>query len=261
MVTQTEFENAFTRLQLPVEAPVIVHASLSSFKEVEQGETTLLQAILTVFAKVIMPAFTYKTMITPETGPDENGMNYGSQGDLNRMAIEFHRDMPVDKGLGRLAEALRALPYSDRSKHPILSFSGVQMADALSMQTLVEPLAPIDWLVAHKGWVILLGVDHSTNTSFHWAEHLVGRKGFLRWARGKDKIIPCPGFPGCSNGFNQAEEKLNSISRKVVLGKGLIRAFPLLPMITILTTQLRKSPNDLLCSDSSCLRCRDNQPH
>ena len=73
----------------------------------------------------------------------------------------------------------------------------------LESQTMEEPLKPIEMLEEAQGWVLLLGVDHTVNTSIHYAERLAGRKQFVRWALHRDGVVECPGFPGCSDGFGQ----------------------------------------------------------
>jgi aminoglycoside 3-N-acetyltransferase len=39
--------------------PVIVHASLSAFGQIQGGAETLISALLAIFDSVVMPAFTY----------------------------------------------------------------------------------------------------------------------------------------------------------------------------------------------------------
>jgi len=95
--------------------PVIVHASLSAFGKVRGGAETLLGALLASFGRVMMPAFTYKTMIVPEVGPPNNALMYGGGGEPNRMAEFYHPDMPVDRLIGAVAEALRRSPLARRS--------------------------------------------------------------------------------------------------------------------------------------------------
>ena len=96
--------------------------------------------------------------------------------------VEFYRsDMPVDPSMGTLAEALRTHPKAARSKHPILSFTGINAKPFLDVQTIQEPL-PSYYLTNEEGWVLLLGVDQTANTSIYYGEKLAGRKQFVRWA-------------------------------------------------------------------------------
>jgi aminoglycoside 3-N-acetyltransferase len=235
--------------------PLIVHTSLSSFGEIRGGAETLLGALLMITDGMMMPAFTYKTMIIPEQGPQDNGMVYGSGHDNNRMAEFFQPTMPVDTTIGATAETFRKQPYTKRSNHPILSFAGVNVEEALNAQSLQEPLAPIRVLLEQDALVLLLGVDHSVNTSIHYAERLAVRKQFIRWALTGDGVRECPNFPGCSDGFEQAASHLEEITRKTMIGEAQVRVIPLQPMVEILSGLIKENPLALLCQRNDCERC------
>lgn len=255
MVSFREMERGLRELNINYQTPVMVHSSLSAFGDVAGGAESVLGALLRCFNAVMMPSFTYKTMITPSDGPEENGIVYGSGRQVNLMAEFYHANMPADKLMGTIAETLRKRPNALRSKHPILSFAGINVESALNKQSLFQPLAPIQELANQQGWVILIGVDHSVNTSLHLAERLSGRKQFIRWALTPQGVVECPNFPGCSDGFNAIDPYLSSIRRKVVIGRAIIEAFPLLPMLDITLEVLRKMPTALLCNIPGCERC------
>jgi aminoglycoside 3-N-acetyltransferase len=236
--------------------PIIVHASLSSFGEIRGGAETLLGALLMITDGMMMPAFTYKTMIIPEQGPEDNGIAYGSGLDNNRLAEFFYANMPVDSTIGATAETFRKQPYSKRSSHPILSFAGVNVEEALNAQTFQEPLAPIRVLLEQDALVLLLGVDHTVNTSIHYAEKLAGRKQFIRWALTSEGVRECPNFPGCSDGFEQAAPHLEDITRQTKIGDAQVRVIPLQPMIERLTSLIKEDSLALLCQRNDCDRCR-----
>jgi aminoglycoside 3-N-acetyltransferase len=124
------------------------------------------------------------------------------------------------------------------------------------MQTYAEPLAPIGGLAEANGWVLLFGVNHTTNTSIHYAERLAGRKTFTRWALTRHGARECPGFPGCSEGFQALAPKLETVTRKVRLGKGEVLAVPLPEMIEQVHEWIEVDPQALLCSRDYCQRCR-----
>jgi aminoglycoside 3-N-acetyltransferase len=255
MISFRDVVSGLRAFDLDPETPLIVHASLSSFGEVRGGGEAVLGALLSLFEQVLMPAFTYKTMIIPEDGPPNNGLVYGSGHDLNRMADFFRADLPVDPTIGDIAETLRKNANARRSSHPILSFSGIAVEDALAAQTLSEPLAPIQALTEKNGWVLLLGVDHTVNTSIHYTEALAGRKSFVRWALTPTGIKECPAFPSCSDGFEAAAPLLESITRQQTIGAAQVRAIPLQPMIETLVGLLQKDPLALLCDRADCERC------
>jgi len=261
MIGFHDFVTAFRKLALPPNTPVIAHASLSAFGKVQGGADALLGSLLVVYSSLIMPAFTYKTMITPEVGPENNGMTYGAgQGNHLRpigsdQATFFRRNMPVDRLMGVIPEALRRHPGAARSTHPILSFVGFHAEAILESQTIVEPLAPIGRLLDRAGWALLLGVGQEVNTSIHYAERQAGREQFIRWALTPKRIQECPGFPGCSDGFGVLDSALVPLRRTQRIGSGLIQAIPLDGLVDLVYRRLKADPLALLCDRTYCERC------
>ncbi len=235
--------------------PAIAHVSLSAFGMVRGGADTLLGALLSGVSGLMMPAFTYTTMLIPEDGPDANASDYGSGRDTNRMAEFFKENLPADSLMGVVAEALRRRPDALRSMHPILSFAGVQVEEALKAQTYADPLAPIRVLARQGASVILMGVDHTVNTSIHYAERLSGRRQFIRWALTPDGVRECPGFPGCSDGFQAVESLLAGLTRTVSIGGAQVSAFALVDLIDEVQQLLKRDPLALLCDRLECPRC------
>lgn len=258
MISYREIINSFRVLGLNDHQPVIVHASLASIGEIRGGGETLVCTLVSITRGVMAPTFTYKTMVTPETGPADNAMIYGTGKDKNRLAEFFHPDMPADPMMGTLPEIIRKLPEARRSSHPILSFAGIHVDEALQSQSLEEPLAPIGKLAEQNGVVLLIGVNHTVNSSIHYFERLAGRKQFVRWALTPQGVRQCPGFPGCSDGFEQAAVHLEPITRTARLGNATLRAVPLKGMSHILVNLIQEQPQALLCSkdDARCATIR-----
>lgn len=254
MLTYAELKSAFEGLDLR-DKPVIAHASLKPFGFVEGGAEAVLDAMLTSFAGVIMPTHTYKTEIIPDVGPPNNGIMYGSGHAINQMAEPFRPDMPADPMMGILPETLRNHPSAIRTAHPILSFAGINADLILFTQTLYDPLAPIGALAELDGWVVLINVDHTVNTSIHYAEKLAGRKQFVRWALVGDRVAQCPNFPGDSMGFQAIEPYLTFGVRRVQIGEAFIQAVPLQSLLNVVQELINKDPLALLCERMDCERC------
>lgn len=254
MLGYAELKPAFEELGL-ADKPVIAHASLKAFGYVQGGADIILRAMLASFKSVMMPTFTYKTMITPEVGPPNNGIKYGAEKDLNKMAQPFTPDMRADIMMGMLSESLRNHATARRTSHPILSFAGIKSDEFLDTQTLYEPLAPIGALAEQDGWVVLISVDHSVNTSIHYGEKLAGRRQFIRWALVGDRVVECPGFPGDSTGFTALEEYIKPDTRRLDLGEAFIQAVPLKRLFDAVGEMIKKDPLALLCQRTDCERC------
>ena len=251
-----ELSTGFQKLGLQ-NALVIAHASLKPFGYIEGGAETVLNAMLASFAGVIVPTHTYKTKIIPTVGPPHNGVVYGSGRDKNKMAEPFHLGLRVDSMMGALSEALRNHPAARRTSHPILSFAGIHADPLLSTQTLDEPLAPVGALAEQNGWVVLINVDHTVNTSIHYAEKLAGRKQFVRWALANGRVVECPNYPGDSMGFQAIEEYLRPDMRRAQVGGGFIDAVPLKRVIDVVQRLIKKDPLALLCERTDCERCSE----
>jgi aminoglycoside 3-N-acetyltransferase len=255
MITFHDFVAAFQKLGLKHTTPVIVHASLSAFGDVQGGAETVLGALIYIFDTLLMPGFTYKTMITPQFGPPDNGLSYAKSQSANLMAQFYRPHLPVDRLMGVVPEAMRQHPRSRRSRHPILSFIGMNASSYLESQTLAEPLKPLECLSEAKGWALLLGVDHTVNTSIHYAERLAGRKQFVRWALTPEGVVECPGFPGCSDGFGQLAPRLEPVARQMQVGTGLVQAIPLQELVATASAWIKADPLAMLCDRSYCERC------
>jgi aminoglycoside 3-N-acetyltransferase len=258
MVSFRDFVNAFREVGLNPRQPVIVHAALSTTGQIRGGAETVLGALLAMARGVMAPTFTYDTMIIPEVGPVNNAMTYGMGGARNRNAEFFRPDMPADPSMGILPETIRKHPDALRSMHPILSFAGIGVESALRAQTYEEPMAPIGQLTRENGIVLLIGVDHTANTSIHYGEVLAGRKQFVRWALTPQGVRECPHFNGCSEGFEQAAPYLEPITRSTRLGSATIKAIQLAPMVQIICGLVKEQPLALLCNhgDARCAAVR-----
>ncbi len=113
------------------------------------------------------------------------------------------------------------------------------------------------WVLTEAGgWVVLLGVDHTVNTSLHYAEKLARRKPFTRWALTPSGVHECPGFPGCSDGFEALAPRVHALTRQQQVGEACVQALPLAPMIEVAKTLMEEDPRALLCALPDCPRCQ-----
>ncbi len=255
MTGYADLREACRQLNLPGKL-FIVHASLKKFSPLQGGPAALLRALRESFGGFFMPTFTYKTMVTPGVGPPNNGITYGSDRDLNKMAESFHLAMPPDSLMGALPLQLLHEENVVRTSHPILSFAGIGVDEILFTQSLYNPLAPIGALAERDGWVLLINVDHSANTSIHYGERLAGRRQFVRWAVMDGRIVECPGYPGDSSGFNAIEEYLLPYTRRVELeGGAFLQALPLKRLLNVTIELIKRNPLALLCQREDCEMC------
>lgn len=247
--------SALTALRVISHVPVIAHVDLYSIGAVDGGAETFLRALMQMIDTIMMPVFTYRTMVTPATGPENNGMVYNSHRASHTHSEVFHPNLPADLNMGEVAELLRQEPGAARSNHPVLSFTSIGVDAALRAQSITDPLAPLRILAELEGWVLLAGADHTRNFSLHLAEQMAGRKRFVRWALTPDRIVELQDMPGCSRGFNGIDAVISKITRSVAIGDGVMSAIPLRPMLSLVYDRINSDPEALLCDDPQCLMC------
>lgn len=240
--------------------PVIAHGSFKSLGRVLGGPKVVIDALLPTTGGLMMPAFTYETMVYPLCGPDHNGMDYQFEHEKRKRGeapapVYFKPELPVDREIGILPEMLRRHHNAKRSLHPILSFTGVNVDFALERQSMEEPLAPIGALAEENGWVLLIGVNHRVNTSIHYAERLAGRPQFLRWAATPRRVVECRNFPGDSEGFQEIAPHLTHERNVVTIGEARVEAIPLRLLIETAEKLIKQHPLALLCQREDCGRC------
>jgi aminoglycoside 3-N-acetyltransferase len=256
MIQQDELIASLKRLEIDRAKPVIAHGSLSAFGYVEGGAHTIVEVLISVFQKLIMPTFTYQTMVIPELGPADNAIEYGGGQVQNSQAEFFRPDMPTHLKMGAIVENFRMHTDVHRTMHPILSFSGYHAEEFLKNQTIANPLETINALWKAEGWVILLGVDQRSNTSIHYGEQLAGRNQFIRWALTPGGVIECPQIPGCSFGFNAILSHIQSSIHEAKVNNTQIQAIPLGNLIPTTRDMILKDPLALLCERPKCESCQ-----
>ena len=176
---RTRASLAYELRVLGVEAgmTLLMHSSLSKLGWVSGGSVAVVQALM----DVVKPA---GTIIVPTFSAD-----------LSDPAHWHHPPVPQDwwpiiydtmpafdprvtptRMIGKIAETFRTWPDVVRSYHPVVSFAawGKHAHDVTAHHSLDYGLgegSPLARIYDLDGWVLLLGVGHSNNTSFHLAEY------------------------------------------------------------------------------------------
>lgn len=255
MISYRDVVHAVQQVGVVASSRLIAHASLPAFGPVAGGAETIVGALLASAETVLMPAFTLRAMVVPPIGPPDNAVEYGDPNGANASAEIFRPDLTVDAATGVVAETLRRHPRARRSEHPLMSFAGVNAGEAVSAQSLEDPLGPLAWLAEFDADVLLLGVDHRADTSVHYAEKLAGRKQFVRWALTPVGVVECPGMPGCSDGFAALGPRLEGVARRADLGESAVELVPMRDLLHVVVGWIRQDPRALLCDRPACPRC------
>jgi aminoglycoside 3-N-acetyltransferase len=156
---------------------VLVHASLSSLGWVVGGAEAVVLALETALGEagtLMMPAY---SMNAPEPSrwrapPVPESWWPSIRGDWPPFDVELS---PSNR-LGSIAETFRHQKGTERSHHPNHSFCarGPRARELLDPHRLDDSLgegSPLARLYDQNGRILLLGVDHSSNSSMHLAEY------------------------------------------------------------------------------------------
>jgi aminoglycoside 3-N-acetyltransferase len=156
---------------------VIVHSSLSALGWVIGGAQAVIQALLASVGPtgtMLMPTQTWRNL-DPASGV--HGDVPEAWWPLIRAQWPaYDAGATPSIGMGIVAELFRTWPGAQRSLHPVRSFAalGPNATRLLATQALEEPFgetSPVGQLYALDGRILLIGLDHASNTSLHLAEH------------------------------------------------------------------------------------------
>jgi len=214
---------------------VVVHASL---RAVGLDANEVIDALLEAVGPdglVVMPTFTYDNE-------------------------SFAPDLPGRTGA--LAEVFRCRPDALRSAHPTYSVAAVGRGAAELLEGHEQAGAtgsdsPLGRVAASGGYVLLLGVGQTANTTVHVGE-FHAEAPYLDipfdpgWPpHGADR------FPGCSRAFGAIERPLRERQaiRDGKVGGALAQLVPGAAVIEVTVELLRADPAALLCTDPGCYRC------
>jgi aminoglycoside 3-N-acetyltransferase len=247
MVTREDITAGLRELGLRTGDIVVAHSSLSSFGKVEGGEETVVDAIFDVIGPegtLVAPTFNYKPGIF-----DPNA---------------------TESMCGRVTEAVRLRPNAVRSLHPTHSVAAVgALAHAVTeghekTHSFGRGSALFKVLQAN-GKVLLLGVDHTSNSMIHVAEEIAGAP-YLDRSLAVDIRISQEKIrrtwvrrPGCSAGFNAIREPLEeqgAIS-KTTVGSCTAMLMSARAVVNTAVEMLKSDPESLLCERPECPACAE----
>ncbi len=160
---------------------LIVHSSMKSLGWVAGGTVAVAQALLDVLG----PG---GTLVVPTHTPDNSdpaGWQHPPVPEswwpiIRSEMPAFDPALTPSRWMGQFPETVRTWPGAMRSDHPHVSFAalGAAAREVTASHRLDEMLgeqSPLARIYERDGDVLLLGVDHSSNTSLHLAEYRQNR--------------------------------------------------------------------------------------
>lgn len=245
-LTREELRGGFRALGLAPGDDVVVHSSLSSLGWVDGGADAVVDALRDAVGAegtLAMPTFTrYDEPYDPDESPSTTG---------------------------RITEAFRTRPDAVRSPHPTKSVAAAgPRAEAVTEShdpaDSLGPGSPIHRVAGDGGKILLLGVDHTSNSSLHVAERLAElpyrdqtAETSVRRAGGSSETVEVNRVH-CSRGFGvvgpiarqlgvQTEGRVGEATARLLTGDDLL---------SLVVELLEDEPGLLLCDLPDCDRCR-----
>jgi aminoglycoside 3-N-acetyltransferase len=165
MVTQAQLSTEFAALGVPQGGQVLVHSSLRSLGRVEGGADAVIDALLAVLGP-------QGTLLVPTlTGSEE----------LSAQNPPLFDPAHTPCWTGIIPETLRKRLGAMRSLHPTHSAAAIGAEAHALLSGHAFSVTPCDELspygeIARRegGYILLIGVTHESNTTFHHVEEMAG---------------------------------------------------------------------------------------
>jgi aminoglycoside 3-N-acetyltransferase len=237
--------------------PVVVHSSLSSFGWVNGGAAAVVDALLDRGCTVVVPTFSYGCEVR---GPAGMRLERNTEpSEVPETPLGFSPVMTsVSPEMGKVPAWIAAHSQRHRGNHPLNSFAalGPLAEPIIGGQTPSEVYAPLEVVCGLGGAVALLGVDLTSMTLLHLAEHRAGRQLFVRWARLASGPDAAARTGSCSGGFEQLAGRLAAAETTLIVGSSRWRIFEAARVLEIASEAIRQDPQVTACADPRCGRCR-----
>ena len=161
---------------------VLAHSALSKLGWVVGGPVAVIQALLRVLGPsgtLMMPTQTWKNL-DPASGVHPVPESWWPA--IREHWPAYDPAITPSIGMGVIAELFRTWPGARRSLHPVRSFAALgPNAEMLTAEHPLEdvfgPASPLGKLYDLDGYILIIGLDHGSNTSLHLAEHLANYPG------------------------------------------------------------------------------------
>lgn len=264
MVTSAEIVDGLRSVGLSSDSIAVVHSSLRSFGTVDGGAAAVADALVSVCGTALVPSGTWDLTGVPAPPGLERANNSAFSANsweefeaAVERAVPFSIDLPIDKELGAIPEAMRLRHPHVRGRHPLFSFVavGIHAYEVMGAERLDWPLGPVEAAARLGGEVLLLGVSHTVNTAIHVAEQQLGRSRFYRCAKLHAGVwAEFPNIPGQSHRFDDLEVPLRGYTREVTIGTCRARVIRIQDVLDRATDAIVRDAGALLCDDDEC-RC------
>ena len=251
MLTRQDIQSTFASLGIGRGDHLLIHSSLRKVGAIDGGADGLLDALL----ELVGPSGTVAAP-TSSGAPREGG---------------YFDPIESRSGSGIFAQILRKRPEAVRSLHPTHSLAAIgERAEEFTRDHLgvgaVGQGSPYDLIAQAGGYVVLLGVTHTANTTIHVGEDYgrmekLGRERLLtfkvRMPDGSFVDKQQDNSNSCSSGFNVLELPLrfHGKLRAFRLGRAASSIVRGGDLIDTTVELIRQYPEITRCMQTGCAHC------
>lgn len=222
--TQTSLAADLRRAGLEQGMHVIVHASLKSLGPLSGGPVAVIRALMDVVTRsgtILMP--TQSSNLSEPRHWRNPPVPRSWWRVMRRTMPAYEPAITPTLGMGVIPETFRKFPNVFRSRHPSHSFAAwgrraEWIVSAQPFRDEMGPKSPLGKLHALDGRILLLGVDHGSNTTLHLAESLIA--GWPRFSNGGPVLVHGRRF------WKTWDEVDGDADRFPALGRAFERAHP-----------------------------------
>jgi len=184
-VTRSSLAKELSALGIRAGDTLMVHSSLRRIGWVAGGPVAVVQALMDVLGPsgtLVMP--THSTDYSDPSHWQSPPVPSNWWQTIRDHMPAYHPDFTPTREMGAVAECFRTFPEVRRSSHPTCSFAawGRKAAFVTEKHGLDFPLgegSPLARVYELDGGVLLIGVEHDRNTSFHLSEARAGSRKVL----------------------------------------------------------------------------------
>lgn len=186
--TRDSLASDLRSLGLPMGAVVLVHSSLSALGWTAGGALAVAQALFDAIGPagtLVVP--THSGNLSDPAGWERPPIPQSWWETVRATMPAFDPALTPTRGMGAIADVVRRWPEARRSNHPQVSFTAVgpqapTVVAGHSLEFGLGERSPLARLYDLDAFLLLLGVDHGTNTSLHLAEYRAGTRPETREA-------------------------------------------------------------------------------
>jgi aminoglycoside 3-N-acetyltransferase len=267
-VTRMVLADAMSQLSLDG-SPVGAHVSLRSFPRVAGGPEALVGAFLDRGCTLLLPTMAntlFGISAPADDRPARNATDYDAKAaSAARHPWPGQSDIydpsrtETDPDLGATPAYVARHPDRVRSKRSpgSLAALGPVAYELMAAETDEDMFGPYRALVAHGGYVLLIGVGLDRMTILHLAEVEAGRRPFIWWVLGADGEPMRSRGGACSSGFPNLDQALTPIETRAQVGQSTWRLFPARELVATAADAIRSDPSITQCADRGCIECAD----